>query len=185
MPIHESFVEESSSKGLYPTLKSFANGIGYTVDDKTNTFLPYYSDARINYQLGLIVIKSWIPEKAKAYLLAHELSHEYTRDVFGDNNLTSHKDIQCEQVTEAVAVLFLHEYGFDLLAQGKAYISMMTQMPHMMKPRKNGNYFDSGKLDGVIKRCYRQMSRDFWTFLNDGRENGFSGHSPQGSQLSR
>jgi hypothetical protein len=162
---------EGDSGGFLNVLWSFANGMGYTVklvDNMTH-------NAQIIYKDSLIKISTVVTnDLCQAYMLAHEIAHDYVADIYGTGSYTKRARVDIEQVTEAVAALIMDEYGFDVHDASAAYIDATAlYYAHNHKPLVN--YFRRGKLDNKIKRCYRSFSADLQHFLKDGGTHGIHG----------
>lgn len=162
---------EGETNGFFDVLRAFAEGMGYTVE--ANAELGDLA-GEITYSKFLIRINKLLTnDLSRVSVLAHEIAHDYTSDVFGKQWHTKKGEAQTEQATEAVAAAILSEYGFDTHETSRDYIDAV---PIRFGDRYRGkplvNYFRRGELDNKIKKCYCSFSADLRTFLNDGRTDG-------------
>lgn len=153
---------DGDSRGFLDVLKSFATGLGYNVIE-CETEEKF--DATIYYRRHRIEINGFRSNLNKAYLLCHELAHVYTKILY-PYNTTAHQYIQDEQVTEAVAAMILHDFGYDLLGVSLTYIEKVLDVNR--QKTRGSQYFHTGKLDKKIKSCYAEFKQDLWEFLTDG-----------------
>ena len=158
---------EGDTNGFFDVLCAFAAGMGYTVE--ADAELDRLA-GEITYNKSLIRLNKVLTDDlTRVSVLAHEIAHDYTADVFGRKWQTKRVEAQTEQATEAVAAAILSEYGFDTHATARDYIdSVPIKFGYYGKSLVN--YFRRGELDSTIKKCYRSFSDDLRTFLNDGED---------------
>lgn len=155
---------KGSDHGLYDVLKTFANGLGYTVSLHRVSTIQGDGDmsaSMLRIRIGYKGTKLW-----RAYVLAHEIAHEYTRHLFPVGVLSNYQYAKREVFTEAVAHMILVEYGFDLESVCSGYIAMYGAYEKLIRA------FRKGTFDKAIRSCYDTFSRDFRHFLMDGGTNG-------------
>lgn len=159
---------EGTTNGFFEVLVSFAKGMGYSVDFSHKG----YGVATIVYNEQRISLQDGFPDLYNAYLLTHELAHEYTADIYGKVGYRFEKPakvVQNEQVTEAVTYMILDEYGFDISPVAAGYIDGTIEAINRVRGSKlTKNWFQTGKLDNNVQQCYHAFSRDLKHFLTDG-----------------
>src|SRR5688572_10545323 len=115
-----------NSRGFFDVLCSFAQGIGYTVDPCANIG---NRAGQIDYRRRHIEVNRVVRDDLiRAAVMAHEISHEYTSDIYSIRYQTRRIEAELEQVTEAVSALIMDEYGFDTHTSSRDYIDAQSWM---------------------------------------------------------
>ena len=146
--------------GISDVLQTFAAYLGYRFIDESECpdAIKHGWNGELNHRDRTIFISSAMDEMLLTEVMAHEIAHHF------QFSLLQHVDIHprvvwvFEQVAEAVAIMFLYDYGVNVVENGRLYIKSFVV---------DEEGFHDGVLDKAITMVYLAFSQEFEAFLRD------------------